>query len=573
MKRIALSTGHVLAIAFALAGCTTRGLSDAKAKEHVPPLLNVTSPDRGTIAGNATVVEVKGTASDAGSGLKNVTINGTVVSVGADGSFDATIPTKPGITLLHTSATDNDDNVTNDSRAVMAGTLADAATPIQDGLVARINDKTLNALGDIGAEELTAFDVGAAVQPYNPIVDAGITCVNAQVDVDSIAKDLVLLDLTPVNGGIAFTAELDNLDVEMTTYFKAVCIPGSAGISLTADKYRLAGTFDLGVDANGVVQATLVNAAGSFDNFNLQVGIIPQSVLDLFISNIDQRVANMITTQLQGKVPALVQKYLGGYGYEKTISVMGEDLDILVKPTAIDFNTSGGTIDMDSTIAIKTNNAGPGYPFIPSPLPSMPQNEAPGDGFRVAISDNTVNQALYAFWEAGLMDRTIDLNQDGSATGLLALVDQVQLYMPFPPVATSDIPGQAITVTIGDLMIVASHKDANGVEQPVTKIAASAEIGLVLYVDPTNNIRLAVNTPTSYLDVVNDGTVVGPNPLNDASLEALGGYVIGHASTLVDGVVGAIPVPQFQSATIQNLTTSAAPTGGYVELGGNIVAQ
>lgn len=550
-----------------LAGCANRGLSAAQPAEHVPPELTITSPTRGTIAGNVQVVEVKGTASDAGSGLKSVVINGLNVDVAADGSFTGVVPVAPGIVLLQTTATDRDGNTKSDARSVMVGQLADPQAPVQNGLAARINSATLTALGDIGAEEINGTDLGAAIAPFNPIVTKGGSCLGVQVSIDSISKSNVVLVLTPVDGGIAFDATISNLDVEMTADFDVACIGGSAGMSLLADSYHLTGTFALDVQ-NGQVVSGLPNSYGAFQNFQLSVGFVPSSVIGL-IPNIDQSIADMITSQLEAKVPAMVTKYLGQYGYTQAITVGGMELDINVVPTAIDFTPTGGTLTMDTNFSIKDHPSTSGYPSIPAPLPSMPDTEAPGAGFRLAVNDNALNQLLDAVWSTGLIDRTIDLSSDTSnSTGLAGLVDSVQLYLPYPPVVSNQIGSAAATVSIGDLEITAMK---NG--QPVTKIALNAQIGLEPYVDANNQIRLEVNQPTAYLSIIDDGTITGPNPLNDANLEALGGYVVAHASTLLDSVVGAIPVPQFQSAQITNLDAFAAPTGGYVELGGNVVAQ
>ncbi|HVO30336.1 MAG TPA: hypothetical protein VMV18_06355 [bacterium] len=563
MKRVVT----VLPIAMALAGCANRGLSAAKEVEHVPPELTITEPARGTIAGDVQVVEVKGTASDAGSGLKSVTVNGATADVAADGSFSAVVPVQPGITLLQTTATDNDGNTKSDARSVMSGALADPTAAVANGLAARINAQTLTALGDIGAEEIQAMDIGADLQPYNPVVSKGGSCLGVQVSVDSISKSNVILVLTPVDGGIAFDATIDNLDVEMTADFDAVCIGGSAGISLLADSYHLTGTFALDVQ-NGQVVSGVPNAYGQFQNFQLSVGIIPSSVINL-IPNIDQTVADAITSQLQQKVPNLVTTYLGGYGYTKAITVLGMELDATVTPTAIDFTPTGGTLTMTTNFAIKDHPSVSGYPLIAAPLPDMPDTEAPGAGFRLAVNDNSLNQLFDALWSTGMIDRTIDLSSDTTnSTGLAGLVDSVQLYLPYPPVVSSQMSGAAATISIGDLEVTAMK---NG--QPVTKIALNAQLGLEPYVDANNAIRLQVTNPTAYLSVINDGTITGPNPLNDSNLEALGGYVVAHASTMVDSLVGAIPVPQFQSAQITNLSAFSAPTGGYVELGGNVVAQ
>src|SRR4051812_17327099 len=60
-----------------------------------PPQLTLTSPERDST--NELTAVVAGTAvPDAGAGPVAVTVNGTQVTVGADGSFSTTLPLDPG---------------------------------------------------------------------------------------------------------------------------------------------------------------------------------------------------------------------------------------------------------------------------------------------------------------------------------------------------------------------------------------------------------------------------------------------------------------------------------------------
>lgn len=561
----------VAVLSSSLVACVDRGLSDQRIEERDEPLLSVTEPQRGSVITGFSSVVVKGTASDPGSGLASVTINGIPVEVEDDGSFELQVPAPVGINLLHTEAIDRDGNVALDTRSVLTGQFVPQQTPVQDAFAARINDATLGAIGLIGAEKVEQTDLGAAIQPFNPIMKKGITCLNVSVFLNQIEKSDVELVLDPVDGGLSFSLAMDDLFVDMDAEFKAVCIGGSSGLYLSASRFQLDGTMALGIGADGRLDAAVIDAVGTFDDFNLDVGFIPGSVVEMIVSDIDVRIANAIATQLETKVPALIEEYFGDFGIERSITLLGNELDMGMKPSAIDFDTSGGTIVLDGRLSIKGDDGGAGYLTTPAALPNFPQLEAPGEGFKLAMSDDIMNAALNAFWAAGVMEKSIDVGA-GSDVGLGALVDRVDIYMPLPPVVQMDpASGAALQAVVGDLLLDVVRLDANGADEVVARIAVSAEIALNAEVTPSNAIRLRTSAPVAYVDVVQEG-VTGPNPLNDSDVESLAAFVSAQLTTMIGSIVGEIPIPGFQSAAITNLSLQAAPAGGYVVLGGNVEA-
>lgn len=74
--------------------------------DTVPPVLNVTSPANNSITNNAQCV-VAGTTNDATSSPVTLTVNGSPVSVGSDGSFSTTITLTEGENTITIIATDN----------------------------------------------------------------------------------------------------------------------------------------------------------------------------------------------------------------------------------------------------------------------------------------------------------------------------------------------------------------------------------------------------------------------------------------------------------------------------------
>ena len=76
-----------------------------------PPVLTVTAPVDNLTTGNSTLA-VTGAATDAGSGIKTVTVNGQAVTVDADGAFSTNVSLVAGINTITVIATDNAGNST-----------------------------------------------------------------------------------------------------------------------------------------------------------------------------------------------------------------------------------------------------------------------------------------------------------------------------------------------------------------------------------------------------------------------------------------------------------------------------
>lgn len=565
MKKLAL----LFPIVSLAAACSDRGLEDPRIEESDPPVLTVEKPARGTVLPDSSTTLVEGIAFDAGSGLDVVLVNGVQAEVDEEGRFEAAVPLLDGVTLIQVIAIDEDGNEATDTRAVMQGTFVAAQTPVDDAAAARVNDQTLGAIGLIAAETITGKDLGAAIAPFNPVLDKGFTCLQAQLSVEDIAKSFVTIDLVPTWGGIAVSADVYDLYVPMDVDFEAVCIDGSAGIELSADRFHMEGTLMLSIDAEDRLAANIELYDAFFEEFDLDVGFVPGDVIELIYEDVDDLVAGFLVDQVAEQVPTLIEQQFGGFGIERTLTLYGMEIEMGVKPTSIEFTPQGGTIVLDSRVLVKGDSVtnGPGYLSTPEALPTMPSTEAPGDGFRFALADDVLNQALSAFWAAGVLEYTI-ANESEAETGLGALVDRVDLYMPFPPTVSARESGAAASVTAGDVRIdVVNVDDATGTEYVVTALAISAEIGLDVETDPNGVVRLRSDAPIAWVDVLEE-EVTGPNPLSDAEVELLSSFVVARLTTMIGGIVGEVPIPGYASARITNLGTQ--PTDGYVVLGGNV---
>ena len=185
-----------------LAGCTgtiTREGFDPD--DHLPPVVEVQTPERGTVSGDGSVT-VTGRTSDAESAVVQVTVNGTVATLAADGSFQATLTLSEGITLLETVATDQGGNTATDARAVLSGNLVDQTAPVDDAIAAFISPQAMNGLADLVNGYTSAINLDSLAKSYNPVINTGNSCNDYQVYVDSVERGPIEVSAGAAGGGI-----------------------------------------------------------------------------------------------------------------------------------------------------------------------------------------------------------------------------------------------------------------------------------------------------------------------------------------------------------------------------------
>src|SRR5690349_20837671 len=103
-SQVALAMSAAVATIFlaGLAACASSSPSMQPGTD-APPVLQVTSPQRGATVDGSTVT-ITGTATG-GDGL-SVTVDNSPVTLAKDGSFSATVPATPGISIIETHAKD-----------------------------------------------------------------------------------------------------------------------------------------------------------------------------------------------------------------------------------------------------------------------------------------------------------------------------------------------------------------------------------------------------------------------------------------------------------------------------------
>lgn len=560
MRRTIATFATAVAIATAAlsgaAGCDDPYDPDAPAIDPDAPRLRITSPARGTFAGDVGTIQVAGTALDE-SAVASVTVNGVAAAVAADGSWTATVPVVTGTNLLHAIAKDAQGNTGKETRAVVAGALTDIDGMVASGLTASLSAQTFDAVGRGAAGFVETADLGALVQPMNPVVDAGSNngqpdCLYAQARIRDVSVGNASVDLVPQPGGLRLDVVLDNVRVPMHLQWAVACLDGSRDVTVSATKLRVRGLLAIRL-ATGRFDIKLQNPDVQLTGFDVDLGGVPGQIIDLL--DLDGRIGPILAWAVERFVTPMVNDALAGLNETKTIDVLGKRLDIAVAPARIEFTLDGAIVELDTELRAQGDSASPGYAFTANEVPVMDVTS----GFQLAVADDAANQLLSSFWAAKGMDLGLDL-ATGNYGEIGQLYDRVELSAQVPPHLEATGPGLALT--IGDLLGTFKKGD-----QIATQIAVNARLELQVATNPDGSIRLDVGTPTTYVDIL-DENVDGANQLSNAQFEAITTFALARVIAFGSGAVGAIPLPAVGGVGVADL--SIAPQTGYLVVAGQV---
>ena len=412
-----------------LAACSTRGLTDQDTppRDAIAPTLDVRTPLRGSIAAGATTIEVRGVAADPDSGLQRVLVNDYPVVVGPNGDFVAEVAANPGLTLIHTVATDKAGNTQSDTRAVLGGTLAPIDTTVSHAFYAHVDGKSLALVGGVASKALTDMDIGARVAALNPIVDIPIDCLGARVDITKVTKGKVTVSVVPDNDGLNFNGEIDDIEVDLHVAYDLACDKGTADVKVTAAAFHVGGILAVSLDETGAVKVDVSQSTSSFDGFKLDTSVLPDGIDTLIGTPIGTALSGIIADLVDGQVPGLLSKLIGG---EQRIDVDGQTLSVTLTPTALHVDATGLDVALDSKVFMPGDN---GIEFLVDTATAPPLDTS--KPFRAALADNAMNQVLTALWGVGIMDQTFTVDA-GSYAGLGKIFDHVEVALRLPPVIT-----------------------------------------------------------------------------------------------------------------------------------------
>lgn len=542
----------IIALA-AAAGCADKAYDpNAPAIDPNAPRIHITSPARGTFAGDVHTVTVTGTATD-DTAVTSVTVNGVAATFTTDGTWTAEVPVTAGTNLLHAIATDAQGNAGKESRAVVAGPMANLAQEVPQAITATLSAQTFQAIGKGTAGFLTQGDLAPMVASSNPVWDlgGGPDCLYVQASITSVTFGKADVTLAPQDGGLWLDVELDQANIGMHLQYAAACVDGSRDITIGASHISVSGNMTVGV-AGRDFDIHLDNPNVSITGFNVELGGIPGAIVDML--HLDTAVGPLLGWATEKFVVPMLNKALAGLNSTKTMSVLGTMVDIDMKPSDIQFSSAGAIVILDTSLRAHGDSGQ--FVFTDNTVPTMDVSH----GFQMAVADDAANQLLTSLWSAKALDKTLDL-KNGSYGEVGKLYDSVEISAAAPPFVDASDTG--LVLTIGDLM--ATFKNGGSI---VTNVAINAQVDLRVSSNADGSLHFDVGNPTTYVDVLDDASVDGANQLSNADFEAITSFALSRVIAVGSGSLAAVPLPSVGGVSLQNLTV--AEQTGYLVVDGEV---
>ncbi len=543
-------------VAGSLIGCDQEYDPDAPAIDPNAPLVHITSPTRGTFAGDVGTVTVTGTATDNES-VESVTINGIPATLLADGTFIAQVPVTAGTNLLHAIAKDTQGNQGKETRAVAAGPMEPISQMVPSSITASMTAQTFDAIGRGITGYMTTGNLTAAAQPMNPVVNYGAPngpdCLYAQARITSVTVGSTSkITLAPQRGGIYLEADLVSPNVNMGLAWAVSCFDGSRNVSVGASRIKITGVLKLGVNGDKF-EIHLDDEDVRITGFNVELGGVPGDVINYL--SLDTAIGPILALMVERFAVPYVNRSLAALNATKTVDVLGTMVDIKVRPARIDVDIPGAVIELDTQFRAHGDTVSPGFVYVTNQVPVMDMNR----GFELAMADDGMNQLLGSFWAAKGMEGGFDL-KTGSYGEVGVLYDRAEIQAKLPPFV--DASGEKLVLTVGDMLV--TFKDGAKI---ATQIAINGEVEISVVPDATGALRLDVGTPTIYVDVL-DENVDGANQLSNAQFEAVSSFALSRIIAFGSGALGAVPLPAFGGVAVQNV--GVTEEHGYLVVGGDI---
>jgi hypothetical protein len=520
-----------------------------------PPVLHVTSPSRSLIQDHAGAITVAGTVAPnpEGVAVTKVSVNGVDAIVGPDGSFSAVVNVPAGATLLHTAAVDAAGGKATDTRSVEAGELRAPGSEVENAITAALSTQAFAKIASTAGPLIKQTDMAALLAPMQPMVHSGDEngedCLFARLYVDNLTMTDAKIQLVPVDGGLAFSAELDGVDVPGHMRYAAACISGSNTTDISASKVTISGT--LLVSPNGMMgfDTQLVDQNVSLSGLHISASGIPGAILDILpLDSVIQYVAPKAAEMFMGP---MMNKALGALGGPQKLNVLGKTIDVQVSPTDITFTSSGGLVTLNTKMLIEGTEGSKGFIYTDNGMPAMD----PGNGMQLGLADDLANEMLSQLVATGLLNLSMPA-EAGS-------FDTSDIEMTSPPMISADPTDGQMRLYLPDMMATFT---ANGL--PMAKAAINAKVDLKIVPAHGNDYAVAIQlgTPTIEVDVLDD--IANDSRFTNDDLSKAVKLSLDNQITTISALLGSIPMPQMAGLQMKDLSVTA--DDGYVMVKGEL---
>lgn len=520
-----------------------------------PPVLKVTSPERSLIRDHAGPVVVTGTVApnSEGTPIAKVMVNNVPATVNADGSWIATIDIRPGATLIHTEAFDEAGGVADDTRSIEAGKLLPPGSNIMNALTTAISKNAFAKIAGAAGTLLEQTDFKPMLASLNPVMHAGDEdgedCLFARLFVDDFKMKNATITLDPVDGGLAFSAKLDDVDIPGRARYAVACADGNNTVRVRATSVLVKGTLTVTPDGMRGFATDLVNPTVQITGLDISASGLPGTVLDMIpLDSLIQRLVPVAARQFMGP---MVNKALGGLSGPKELNVLGHTVVVEVDPSDVVFDRDGGLVTLDTRILIRGTEKSRGFIFTDNGLPAMD----PGNGLQLGLADDLANSLLSQAVATGLLNLHIPAHG--------GTFDGTEIQMTSPPMISADPSNGKMRLVLPDMISTFTQGGT-----PVGRAAINALVEVkVMPAENGTAIALELGKPEVHADTLDD--IPNQTLLTDRDLARAVELALDSQISSLSALLGAIPLPALPAGVTMR-DVSVTSDDGYVMMRGTL---
>lgn len=565
------------------------------------PTIEVDFPPRGaTLQGDAQdpTVTVTGSVRSGLGDITTLTLNGESLSVGADGGFETTIDVGVGGTSLVFETEDSAENKRKRVQSFLWSTGYLEPTTPTEGIAPQalgiwlsqqvIDDgdrsEPINDLASILDVALLNLDLSGVFDPTTPIAsEAGFDIY--VTDVRIVETELAL---TAIDGGLHIMANLKDVDGDLRfdcTNFGCELLGGDSSGGLRVRDLIIEADLFLGVAADNSLSVDVQNVSTSLDPDKVSISsnngwtdFLLSIIEPLILGGVVSDLETTLNDSLSGLLGPLLEEGLGALAFNLNIdlpSLADPDsvipVELLTDFDSVDFHDGAAPPDPSPPQGGVFGERGGGYtPMLVTPHENLgiPNRDACGAGNQVldlprvaplelGLSDDLLNQLLYAGWRGGLLEFDVGPEILGDVDLSTFGITELQMHasgMLAPTVSDCNVDGE-LRAHVGDLRIDAVMT-INGKEVPFTSFTSlSAKVELSTTEDGLGIGISGVDEVDTELTIFDDSEILGEQLVAGLLESALVDTI---ETALGGGGLGAIPLPEIDLSASLGLAPGTA---------------
>jgi len=574
-------------------------------------VIQVDVPERGATFEGGSEVTVAGKVVSPAGPVKTFTLNDEPVAVGPDGSFDVSFEPSAGINVLTLQATDSFDRA---DKRVQAFLFADDFFPVgtlsSPTLLPASGQAYLRA--DVWDDDNTADVDDMATAVYKVVNNLDVEALIPSplfaegeatagwcewtVDVSQVSYSLQEIDIKPTTGGIILSGTITGFQAYIDAVAPAWFCPDAHGW-VHAEEIYFESWLDVEVSggklAFDVVTVDVV-ITGVWVDMDGGIASLFDWLVNWFSEDFADKIAKELEEALPEKVVPLLNSTLNAFLAKtqefQVPAIPGTKgpmtLVLKAQPSKVEFDSGGAAFGVNLGVGAQkqSSHTAPGSFQRGDCLGRDPGKFKLPESQKVeaAVSEDLLNQVLFAAWWGGQMDVTLDDAMLGDALADYGISElSVELSPYLPPLYTTCTPAGKGEFQMGDLHVNASFLMGGQPSSVELFASARAEVDVVVLSQPSGKeLALIVGQMGALgLDVLDAGGMVeGGEDLMEQLLSDLVVNVL--LETWLAGVVASYPIPQvdlgeygnyFPAGTVVTFEPLASEhIDGYLLLSGSI---